>query len=109
MERAVALGKGSTIGLGDLPPEIAGAAAQPTPALIGLPENGCNIEEVLGEVERRLVLQALERSGGVRTGAAKLLGVTLRSLRYRLQQHALGDAGDDPAEADPPDTQDAAR
>jgi len=32
--------------------------------------------------------------GGVRTGAAKLLGVTLRSLRYRLQKHAL-DAGSD--------------
>jgi two-component system response regulator PilR (NtrC family) len=109
MERAVALGKGSTIGLGDLPPELAGAAAQPTPALIGLPENGCNIEEVLGEVERRLVLQALERSGGVRTGAAKLLGVTLRSLRYRLQKHALGDPGDDPADAEPPETHDAAR
>ena len=37
---------------------------------------------------------ALERSGGVRTQAAKLLKVTLRSLRYRLQKHALGDAGD---------------
>ena len=101
IERAVALAKGSTIGLGDLPPELAGAASQPTPALVGLPETGCNLDDVLGEVERRLVLQALERSGGVRTQAAKLLGVTLRSLRYRLQKHAIGDASDDAMDSEP--------
>jgi len=95
VERAVALATGQTIGLGDLPREVSGAAAQPTPALVGLPDEGCNLDDVLGEVERRLLLQALERSGGVRTQAAKLLGVTLRSLRYRLQKHALGDAASD--------------
>jgi len=101
VERAVALATGQTLGLGDLPGEVSGAASQPTPALVGLPEDGCNLEEVLGEVERRLLLQALERSGGVRTQAAKLLGVTFRSLRYRLQKHALGDGGDDGIESDP--------
>jgi two-component system response regulator PilR (NtrC family) len=100
VERAVALAKGPTIGLGDLPREVAGAAAQPTPALVDLADDGCNLDEVLGEVERRLVLQALERSGGVRTQAAKLLGVTLRSLRYRLQKHALGDP-DEGADTEP--------
>jgi two-component system response regulator PilR (NtrC family) len=104
LERAVALAKGMTIGLGDLPGELAGAAAQATPDLVLLPDAGCNLDEVLGEVERRLLLQALERSGGVRTHAAKILGVTLRSLRYRLHKHALGDAGDDP-DSDPPSEQ----
>jgi two-component system response regulator PilR (NtrC family) len=96
VERAVALATGQMIGLGDLPREISGAAAQPTPALLELPEAGCNLDDVLGEVERRLLLQALERTGGVRTNAARLLGVTLRSLRYRLQKHAMeaGDGGD---------------
>ncbi len=97
VERAVALATGQTLGLGDLPREVSGAASQPTPALVGLPEDGCNLEDVLGEVERRLLLQALERSGGVRTQAARLLGVTFRSLRYRLQKHALGDGGDEGA------------
>jgi two-component system, NtrC family, response regulator PilR len=100
VERAVALSSGQTIGLGDLPQEVSGAAAQPTPALVGLPEDGCNLDEVLGEVERRLLLQALERSGGVRTQAAKLLGVTFRSLRYRLQKHALAD-GSEPGDEGP--------
>jgi two-component system response regulator PilR (NtrC family) len=101
VERAVALATGPTLGLGDLPREVAGAASQPTPSLVGLPDEGCNLDDVLGEVERRLLLQALERSGGVRTQAAKLLGVTFRSLRYRLQKHALGD-GDEGADSGPP-------
>ena len=45
--------------------EISGAAAQTTPALVELPDDGCNLDDVLGEVERRIVLQALERTGGV--------------------------------------------
>jgi two-component system response regulator PilR (NtrC family) len=104
IERGVALATGHTLGLGDLPREVAGAAAQPTPSLVGLPEDGCNLDEILGEVERRLLLQALERAGGVRTQAAKLLGVTFRSLRYRLQKHALGDGGessDDAGDSEP--------
>jgi two-component system response regulator PilR (NtrC family) len=102
IERAVALAAGQTIGLGDLPRELSGAAAQPTPGLVSLPEEGCDLDEVLGEVERRFLLQALERAGGVRTQAAKLLGVTLRSLRYRLRKHALADAADDSADTDAP-------
>jgi two-component system response regulator PilR (NtrC family) len=93
VERAVALASSQAIGLGDLPREISGAAAQPTPALMELPPEGCNLDDVLGEVERRILLQALERTNGIRTNAARLLGVTLRSLRYRLQKHSL-DVGD---------------
>ncbi|HXX68853.1 MAG TPA: sigma-54 dependent transcriptional regulator [Polyangiaceae bacterium] len=102
VERAVALATGPTLGLGDFPHEVSGAASQPMPALVGLPEEGCNLDDVLGEVERRLLLQALERSGGVRTQAAKLLGVSLRSLRYRFQKHALADGGGDEGDTDPP-------
>jgi two-component system, NtrC family, response regulator PilR len=102
IERAVALASGHTVGLGDLPREISGAAAQPTPALVSLTEEGCNLDEILGEVERRMILQALDKSGGVRTQAARLLGVTLRSLRYRLHKHALGDACDDAPDSDEP-------
>ncbi len=97
VERAVTLATSETIGLGDLPREVSGAAAQPTPALLALPEEGCNLDDVLGEVERRLIVEALERSGGVRTEAAKLLGVTFRSLRYRLHKLALASDEDEPA------------
>jgi two-component system response regulator PilR (NtrC family) len=85
IERAVALASGPSIGLGDLPAVVAGLSASPAPLLAELPPEGCALDEVLGEVERRLILQALERTGGVRKNAAKLLGVTFRSLRYRTR------------------------
>jgi len=92
IERAVALASGPAIGLGDLPPAVSGLSASPAPFLSELPAEGCVLDDVLGEVERRLLLQALERTGGVRKAAAKLLGVTFRSLRYRLAKHGF-DAG----------------
>jgi two-component system response regulator PilR (NtrC family) len=95
IERAVALAGGPQLGLGDLPEEVSGAAGQPTPAFMRLPEEGCNLEDVLGELERRLILEALERTGGVRTNAAKLLGVSFRSFRYRLQKLSLDVPGTD--------------
>ncbi|MBX3214441.1 MAG: sigma-54-dependent Fis family transcriptional regulator [Labilithrix sp.] len=102
IERAVALASGPLIGLGDLPMEVSGATSRTTPALLDLPEEGCDIDTVLGEVERRLILQALERCDGVRTNAAKLLGVTLRSLRYRMQKLTMqGD--DDPDSSERPE------
>jgi two-component system, NtrC family, response regulator PilR len=89
VERAVALSSGRTIGLGDLPPQVSGLAAAPTPNLAELPADGCDLDAVLGELERRLLLSALERTGGVRKHAAALLGVTFRSIRYRLKKHGL--------------------
>jgi two-component system response regulator PilR (NtrC family) len=95
IERAVTLCAGPVVALGDLPPSIAGTVGEPAPKLLDLPEGGCALDAVLGEVERRLILQALEKTGGVRTQAAKLLGVTFRSLRYRLDKLGL-DTGEDP-------------
>jgi len=100
IERAVALASSPAIGLGDLPPAVSGLSASPAPLLADLPPEGCALDEVLGEVERRLILQALTRTGGVRKAAAKLLGVTFRSLRYRLAKHALEVAGTDEEESE---------
>ena len=100
IERAVALAATSTIGLGDLPVEVSGLSASPAPMLAHLPNEGCNLDAVLGELERRLIVQALERTAGVRKPAAKLLGITFRSLRYRLEKHALDAGGDDDVEDD---------
>jgi two-component system, NtrC family, response regulator PilR len=92
-ERAVALSGSRVIGLGDLPESISGHAGAPARTLLDLPNEGLNLDEVLNEAERRLLLAALERTGGVRKRAAELLGLTFRSLRYRL--HKQGLANDD--------------
>ena len=94
LERAATLSGSAMIGLGDLPEVLSGLAGRTTPALLDLPDDGCRLDEVLTEVERRLLLEALQRTGGVRTQAAKLLGISFRSLRYRLEKQSL-EVGDD--------------
>ena len=50
-----------------------------------LPSGGLNLEEV----ERQLVVQALERAGGNQTQAAQLLGINRDQVRYRIEKFGL--------------------
>jgi two-component system response regulator PilR (NtrC family) len=66
-----------------------------------LPPEGLDLDSHLGELEKNLLLQALERTGGNRTNAAKLLRTSFRSLRYRLAKYGLSEdivtlPGEDP-------------
>ena len=67
--------------------------------LVELPEGGLALEGYVEAVERRLITQAITRSGGVKKDAAKLLGITFRSLRYRLAKLNM-DAGPDEPDAE---------
>ncbi|HOX45767.1 MAG TPA: sigma-54 dependent transcriptional regulator [Myxococcota bacterium] len=51
-----------------------------------LPAEGLSLDAVLASLERRLLEQALQAANGVKTEAAKLLGISFRSLRYRLSK-----------------------
>jgi DNA-binding protein Fis len=44
---------------------------------------------VLDEVERQLILEALQATDWNRTRAAQLLGITKETLRYRIEPHGL--------------------
>jgi two-component system response regulator PilR (NtrC family) len=83
IERALLLSEGETIGPNDLPATVRarlGSAADP----IGLdiPDTGIDIEAV----ERSLIVKALEKAQGNVTRAARLLGLTRRTLQYRLEK-----------------------
>ena len=54
-------------------------------ATFRLPPNGVNLEEV----ERQLVVQALERAGGNQTHAGQLLGINRDQVRYRIEKFGL--------------------
>lgn len=103
LERAGTLAGSPVIGLGDLPESVSGLVGGTSPQLLTLPEAGCDLEQVLNEIERRFLLEALDRTGGVRTQAAKLLRISFRSLRYRLEKQMLVDheGASEPAEDDP--------
>jgi len=44
------------------------------------------LEEVVGNFERRIIIEALNECNGVQTRAAELLGTTRRILRYRMDK-----------------------
>jgi DNA-binding NtrC family response regulator len=44
---------------------------------------------VLEEVERGLILEALRKTGGNQSAAARLLGISRQTLIYRMQKHAI--------------------
>ncbi|MCL4246312.1 MAG: sigma 54-interacting transcriptional regulator, partial [Candidatus Dadabacteria bacterium] len=50
-----------------------------------------SLDTLLGDVERKMIEKALRTTNGNKTEAARLLGITLRSLRYRLAKHELDD------------------
>ncbi len=85
LERALALSAGEEIARDDLrlrPPP--GEEAQPGSARSAAP--GVPLPEYLDRIERDAILEALAKTGFNRTAAAKLLGVTFRTLRYRMQR-----------------------
>ena len=57
------------------------------------------IGSTVGEIERELVLQTLGRCGGNRTRAARVLGVSVRTLRNKIRQY-VADGIDVPAHHD---------
>ncbi|MBQ9394125.1 MAG: sigma-54-dependent Fis family transcriptional regulator [Proteobacteria bacterium] len=52
-------------------------------------DDGIELEGIVEELERKLIDQALEKTGGNKTEAAKLLGITFRSMRYRLKKYGI--------------------
>jgi two-component system response regulator PilR (NtrC family) len=85
LERALALLTGETIGLGDL-------QLSPSAQLPDVPSPGeAPLQDYLDQVERQAILDALQKTRFNRTAAARLLGVTFRSLRYRMERLGLKD------------------
>jgi two-component system response regulator PilR (NtrC family) len=87
----VTLALGDRVGLEDLP-GLAPVSPNARVAIPVLGDEGLDIDAFLSDIERRVLLAALERAGGVRTSAAKLLKTTFRSFRYRLAKYGLAEA-----------------
>jgi two-component system, NtrC family, response regulator PilR len=91
IERAVALETTSSIQAERLPPTLSGGEASSTVSVaLG---NGFSLDEHVRSIEADLVRRALEASRGSRGGAAGLLGITPRSLRYLMKKHGGSAAG----------------
>jgi two-component system response regulator PilR (NtrC family) len=96
IERAVALSSSNVLGATDLP-DVRPLKGAPEPPA-EFPSDGVDLDRLLADYERSWVLRALEQTGGIRKRAAVLLGISFRSLRYRLDK-----LGIDKSDSEEPD------
>ncbi|HVG29584.1 MAG TPA: sigma-54 dependent transcriptional regulator [Pyrinomonadaceae bacterium] len=85
IERAILLAESDLISIEDLPLEVRQEARPVMEGAFKLPSEGISFEEF----ERNLITQAMERTDHNITKAAKLLGLTFRTLQYRLEKFGI--------------------
>ena len=89
IERAVAFSGGRPqIDVGDLPAEIQQAQELAIPSAVALPEDGMDLDAFIDNIERELIERSLERTGGNKGQAAKLLGLKRTTLVEKLKRIA---------------------
>ncbi len=87
IERAMVLADGLKITLADLPPQV----TTPVISLDGpdLPDDELSVKKHGALLEKRLIKQALDRTGGNKTRAAELLELSSRALLYKIREYGL--------------------
>ncbi|MBI5420487.1 MAG: sigma-54-dependent Fis family transcriptional regulator [Deltaproteobacteria bacterium] len=93
MERAAIIETKDVISLSALPSNVTKIDTQGGEIPTYHPElfeaEGMSLDSAVDRLEKDLLLKALERTGGNKTEAAKLLNISFRSLRYRLDKHGI--------------------
>lgn len=90
VERCLVLGGSDELTLDCLPDTVRRGIGPDCAVMDDIPAN-FQLEPWLEDVERTILLKALEKSGGVRTKAAEILGISFRSMRYRLEKLGIGE------------------
>jgi transcriptional regulator with PAS, ATPase and Fis domain len=84
MERAAVLSQGAAVLVEHLPTSVAGVPREPAAAV--------PVADLPGEIrslERTRIVEALERSGGIQSAAARVLGISRRTLISRIEEYGL--------------------
>jgi two-component system response regulator PilR (NtrC family) len=93
LERATIMETKNVISIGSLPPNVTKFVMQVVAgsgqSQESFPEEGVFLDTEMDRLEKIHLLNALEKTGGNRTEASKLLNISFRSLRYRLQKHGI--------------------
>jgi DNA-binding NtrC family response regulator len=94
VERMVLLRDGDRIGLGDVPPQIRqGEASRPLgggAVPFRLPDDGLD----LMELEKGVIIAALQKMGGNQSATARYLNIPRHVLLYRLEKFGIGQEGE---------------
>jgi two-component system response regulator PilR (NtrC family) len=97
IERTVALEAGATILPESLPPIVNTPSGKKMASSydIQVNDDGVDLEKVMGQIEKELLIKAIHQANGVKKKAARLLNISFRSMRYRVEKYNLGTMGDD--------------
>ncbi len=91
IERAVVVNDGDVLALSSFPPPI--RPAEPAGGAAGQGRwdtlQNLTLDEKVAQLERAFVMDALARAGGVQAAAARLLGVTERSVWHLVKKHRI--------------------
>ena len=90
IERLVVLGKGGTINPEHLPMEIREPQSRIGSISLKLPDEGISLEEV----EKEILLRALEKHDWHQTKAARYLNISRKTLIYRMEKYSLISSGE---------------
>jgi two-component system response regulator PilR (NtrC family) len=89
LERALALSASREIDVEDL--RLSAAAGAPAAAGAAADNATSALPDYLDDIERKAIIEALGKTDFNRTAAAKVLGITFRQLRYRMQRLGIKD------------------
>ncbi len=94
LERALVLSRGDEFELDALPDYIQKGTPVSTAAAIVSDDSNLSIKQKTAALEIDLITRALEKTGGNRTHAAKILEISHRTLLYKLKEYNLGGDGE---------------
>jgi len=88
IQNAVVLGEGDVILPEHLPLTIH-KKAKPIFVSDSLSSNGVSYQERMDSLERQILIEAIRRAGGNKAAAARRLGISLRTMRYKVKKYGL--------------------
>ncbi len=95
IERAVALESGEDLTAHNLSSYLSEQPLLKKGAMdIEIPNEGIDLEKMVEDLERTLLLKALDKTKGIKKRAAELLHINFRSMRYRLEKYGLNHGSD---------------
>jgi two-component system, NtrC family, response regulator HydG len=89
VERSLVFANGDSIGLAALPAFLREGASETS---LAVPSGNMTLPEILEDLERQLVQRTYDKTGGVKTETARLLGIKTSALYYKLEKYGIGGA-----------------
>jgi len=99
IEQALVFAEGTAIEVGALPASVRGGLPENA---LALPGGEMSLPALLEDLERQLIERAYDKSGGVKTETARLLGIKTSALYYKLEKYGIGTIESRADKAPPP-------